>query len=219
MVAVVALATAWAAGLQLSAPSAGGGTDAVRLGPSSGESVDGYVARVAPRPGPEPDGPRLALVQFAGGLDADAAVAATAGTEPLQAVFRVERPRVQTAVRRMPLTVLGDRGPADLAAAVRAAQTQAANQARAQTRAATGRSERIAALEADALAARCACVLALVVRGDPAALAATAARPGVRAVETAPPEARPEALAVSPLLPEQGPGTVVGPVPDDGPVR
>lgn len=218
MVAVVALVTVWAAGLQVSPPAPGGTTDAVRLGPVAGEPVDGYRARV--RDVPTGPGPRLALVGFTRGLDADAAVAAVhPGTEPLQAVYRLTLPRVQTAVRRLSLTVVGDGGPAAVAAAVRAAQTQAANQARAQGRATTGRAAAIAATEAEALGARCACVLALVVRGEPAALADLRARPGVRTVETAPPEARPEALAVSPLLPEQTDGSVVGPVPDDGPVR
>lgn len=223
VVAVVALVTAWAAGLQLS-PPAPGGTDAVRLGPTSGEPVDAYLSRVRSAPAaaadPADPAPRLALVQFAGGLDADAAARVLPpGVTAVQAVFRLDLPRVQTAVRRLSLTVIGGPdAPGAVADAVRAAETQAANQARAQARASDGRAGAVATTEADALSARCACVLALVVRGAPAALGAVAGREGVRAVEVAPPAARPEALAVSPLLPEQTAGSVVGPVPDDGPV-
>jgi hypothetical protein len=63
---------------------------------------------------------------------------------------------------------------------------------------------------------RCPCVIALVVRGDRAALDAVAARPGVRAVQAAPPGTTPVELALSPLLPEQA--ERADPPPDDGPV-
>jgi hypothetical protein len=57
---------------------------------------------------------------------------------------------------------------------------------------------------------------------DPAAVPTVRAAPAVRAVQVAPPGTSRNRLAVSPLLPEQGPGRpdgpTVGPVPDDGPV-
>jgi hypothetical protein len=60
----------------------------------------------------------------------------------------------------------------------------------------------------------CSCVLAVLVDGDRTGLAAVAGRPGVRAVEGAPPGTVDPALA--PLLPEQT--ARADPPPDDGPV-
>jgi hypothetical protein len=219
VVLVVALVTAWVAGSEGGGgPGAGGGiagsTDAVRLGPESGESVDGYLARVAAvRPGE--GARRLALVAFGTSRDVGAAAATLAGVDARadQAVFRVPLPRVQTAVRRVPLD---GRGGVDPVAALRLAEAQAANRAGETARTTDGRARAIAAAESPRLAAGCACVVALVVDIDPVAVPVLAARPGVRAVQVAPDGARADALAVVPLLPEQV-GTV-GPVPDDGPV-
>ena len=208
--ATVVLVTAWFAGHQ-SAPSGDGSTDATRLGPSAGEPVAAYLARIRhPPPGP---GPRLALVQYAKPVDAGSAVDAVRaiGAAPVQAVFRVPFPRVQTAVRRLPLMTAAP------LPGVLAAETQAAVAARAQQRAATGRVAAVAGAEATALGGHCACVLALVVRlpaVDPDRPPGPV--PPIRAIEVAPAGARDQALAVSPLLPEQT--GVVGPVPDDGPV-
>lgn len=204
---VVVLLTAWVAGRQSSPPGTGS-TDAVRLGPVAGEAVAAYLDRTrAVLAGPWP---RLALVQYAAAVDAATAVdaARALGGVPLQAVFRVPIPRVQTGVRRVTLT------SAAPVPAVLAAETQAAAQARDQAVGSTGRVVEVARAEVAALSARCPCVLALVVRLD--APRAVAAVPPLRAVEVAAPGARPEALAVSPLLPDQT--DVVGPVPDDGPV-
>ena len=218
MVLVVALVTAWAAGSEGGGAGAGGrpagSTDAVRLGPESGESVDGYLGRVAAvRPGV--GARRLALVTFGTYQDVRGAAATLAGVDARadQAVFRVPLPRVQTAVRRVPLDV---RGGVDPVAALRLAEAQAANRAGETARTTDGRARAIAAAESPRLAAGCACIVALVVDLDPGALPVLAARPGVRAVQVAPDGAREDALAVVPLLPEQV-GTV-GPVPDDGPV-
>ena len=220
MLAVVLLATVWAAGRQATPPTDTGtdaGTDAVRLGPEPGEAVAAYLARAATVP-PGP-GPRLALVQFDGPTDADAAAAALvpSGASPLEAVYRVPLPRVQTALRRVPLF------GADPAAALRAGETRAAADAAGDvTRVPPGRAAAVARAEVAALGARCPCVLAVVVRVDPARVPATAGVAGVRAVQVAPATASSARLAVSPLLPEQGEGRpdgpVVGPVPDDGPV-
>ncbi|WP_219420438.1 hypothetical protein, partial [Pseudonocardia nigra] len=99
--AAVALLTAWYVGAR-SAPS-GAGSDpvavgSVRLGPEPGEAVDHYLARL-PAELPPPQAQTLALVQFAAELPIADAVAATAGTTPVTAVFRVPLPRVQTALR------------------------------------------------------------------------------------------------------------------------
>ncbi len=158
---------------------------------------------------------RLALVSLGTYLDVGAAARVLAGVDAQadQAVFRVPLPRVQTAVRRVPLD---RRGSADPVAVLRLAEAQAANRAEETARTTDGRAGAIAAAESPRLAAGCACVVALVVDLDPAATGVLAARPGVRAVQVAPDGARADALAVVPLLPEQT-GTV-GPVPDDGPV-
>jgi len=209
---VVALGTALYAGSQTArpgppAPPAG----SVRLGPDAGEDVAGYLARI-PAELPPPGPTVLALVQFGDGRSAADAVAATAGAVPVTAVFRPVVPRVQTAIA---FEDLEPQVPA--VTAVGSAQQRAA--AAAAGRAGTGsdRQRAVAAAERAALSdARCACVIALVVRGDRTALDAVAARPGVRAVQAAPPGTVPVELALSPLLPEQS--DRADPLPDDGPV-
>ena len=234
MLLVVLLVTVWAAGGQRAAPTGDGGTDATRLGPFPSEDVGAYLARtrdVAPGPGP-----RLALVGFDAALPPAAAAASTAGVgvTVLQAVFRVPLPRVQTALRREDLPSAADTGGAGTTAGgpttaaamtsvLDAARLRAAADARADAGAAPpGRARDVAAAEAERLAAPCACVIALVVRGDVGPLSALARGPGVRVVEVAAPGASTARLAVSPLLPDQGAGRplgpVVGPVPDDGPI-
>jgi hypothetical protein len=92
----------------------------------------------------------------------------------------------------------------------RAEQAAAADAARLQ-----GRAGAVATAEAGALAdPACRCVLAVLVDGDRAGLVAVAGRPGVRAVEAAPPGTVDPALA--PLLPEQA--VRADPPPDDGPI-
>ncbi|HWN28106.1 MAG TPA: hypothetical protein VNP37_14150 [Actinomycetospora sp.] len=218
-VLVVALVTAWVAGSSSAPGDGSGSTDTTRLGPAAGETVTGYLARIRDVP-PGPPGPRPALVQFTTGQDPAGAAEALAGVPVREAVFRVPLPRVQTALRRVPLD---DTGTVDLATALRLAETQAANRAGELARTAQGRPATVAAAESARLGAGCACVVAAVVEVDPSALPELTAQPGVRAVEVAPAGARAGALAVSPLLPEQtddgrDPPETVGPVPDDGPV-
>lgn len=223
MLLVVVLVTAWAAGAQRSGPDPdGGSTDSVRLGPTAGEDVTAYLARTAAVPDPADASPRLALVQFDTSLPPAAAATAVAGTTPLQAVVRVPVPRVQTALHRVDLL------PAPPDAAFRAALTAAGQEVVPDASGATGagpadRRVLVARSELAALGRPdCACVVAAVVRVDPAAVPAVRAAAGVRAVDVAPPGTDRARLAVSPLLPDQGPGRpdgpVVGPVPDDGPV-
>ena len=224
MLLVVLLVTAWAAGSQRSGPAPdAGSTDAVRLGPATGEDVTAYLARTATVPDAADASPRLALVQFDASLAPEAAAAAVAGTTPLQAVVRVPLPRVQTALHRVDLL------PATPDAAFRAALTTGGQEVVPDaSRPVTGNAEQdrrvlVARSELAALGRpNCACVVAAVVRVDPAALPAVRATVGVRAVDVAPPGTSRARLAVSPLLPDQGPGRpdgpVVGPVPDDGPI-
>ncbi len=221
---VVVLVTAWAAGNQRSGPDAGvsgpaGSTDAVRLGPDAGEDVAAYLARAAVVPDPGDPSPRLALVQFDAGLDPAAAASAVGTALPLRAVVRVPFPRVQTALRDVDLQ------PAPPEAAFRAALTTAAGQAAQDATVAPTGTRRAAVASAEAAALGrpdCGCLVAVVVRVAPSEVPALGARPGVGAVPGAPPGTARTRLAVSPLLPDQGPGRadgpVVGPVPDDGPV-
>ncbi|NMO93298.1 hypothetical protein [Actinomycetospora sp. TBRC 11914] len=220
---VVVLLTAWAAGRQLSPPAPdAGSTDAVRLGPTAGQDVDAYLAGTLGIPAPGDPSPRLALVQFDASSTADAAAAALGRTTLLQAVVRVPFPRVQTALRQVQAP------PAPPAAALAATLTTAGGEAAADAARTDGASSpadarRVAVARAEAAALGrpgCACLVAAVVQVPPAAVPALRAAPGVRAVQVAPPGTSRTRLAVSPLLPEQGPGRpdgpVVGPVPDDG---
>jgi hypothetical protein len=196
----------------------------VRLGPAAGEDVTAYLAGTLAVPAPSDPSPRLALVQFDAALAPEAAAAALARTSPVQAVVRVPLPRVQTALHRVDLP------PAPPAAALRAALTTAAGEAGATADTAGAPSSpadarRVAVARAEAAALGrpgCACLIGAVVQVAPAAVPAVRVAPGVRAVQVAPPGTSRTRLAVSPLLPEQGPGRpdgpTVGPVPDDGPV-
>jgi hypothetical protein len=144
-------------------------------------------------------------VQFA--AERPAGGAALPGVEPVTAVFRVPLDRVQTALR---FEELGTNGLAT-------AQQRAAGAAETDAARLTGRPAAVAGAEARALAdPACPCLVALLVRGDRAALEAVAAAPGVRAVHAAPPDAEPVELALSPLLPAQA--AAATPVPDDAPV-
>ncbi|MDL5156901.1 hypothetical protein [Actinomycetospora termitidis] len=214
--------TAWVAGRQAIGPDDGGApvsTDVVRLGPEPGEDVTAYLARAAAVPDPADPSERLALVQLDASLTPEAAAPAVGRTVALRAVVRVPFPRVQTALRDVDLQ------PAPPVAALRAALTTASAQARQDAVAGVPGTRRtaLAAAEAAALARPdCACLVAAVVRLAPADVPGVRALPGVRAVQVAPPGTARSRLALSPLLPDQGPGRpdgpVVGPVPDDGPV-
>ena len=209
--AVVALLVAWYAGSAAPPPAPQPPAGSVRLGPDPGEPVDGYLAGLAAQL-PPPGTSALALVQFAAEQTPAAAAAATAGTLLVSAVFRVPIPRVQTALRFEPLEPGTSPDVALGNARQRAQQAAAADAGRL-----TGRPREVAAAEAAALAASTgADVLAVLVRADRDGLAALAARPGVRAVQAAPPDAVARELALSPLLPEQT--RSADPPPDDGPV-
>jgi hypothetical protein len=208
---VVALLAVWYAAAQFAPPAPPPPTGSVRLGPEPGDDVAGYLDRL-PAELPPPGVDALALVQFGAELTVPDAVAAAAGTVIDTAVLRVPLTRVQTALRFEPL----DRGVAPdtaLGTARERAQLQAATDAAQDG----GRAHDVASAEAAALAEPGRrCVLALVVRSDRAGLEAVMARPGVRAVEAAPPGTADRELALAPLLPDQ---TVrADPLPDDGPV-
>jgi hypothetical protein len=207
---LVALAVAWYAGSQHPPSSATPAPGSVRLGPEAGEDVAAYLARL-PASLP-PDGTRApALVQLAAEATAPDALAAVDGTTPVTAVFRVPLPRVQTALRFVALEPGVPPATALDNARVRAERAAAAD-ARLPDRPGA-----VAAAEAAVLGRPdCRCVVALVVDGDRAGLAAVAGRAPVRAVEAAPPGTAEAELALAPLLPEQT--ARADPPPDDGPV-
>jgi hypothetical protein len=182
----------------------------VRLGPDPEETVAGYRARAA-QSLPPPGRRAVALVQLGAEVTTEQA-AGLAGSLPVdEAVLRVPLPRVQTALRFATLPA-----GAPVAGALDTARQQARYAAEADASRLTGRPAAVARAEAGEYAGACACVLALVVEGDRAALDTVAAAPGVRVVEAAPVGVTAPELALSPLLPEQTESAT--PPPDDGPL-
>lgn len=211
------LGTAWYAGSRFDTPAPGPAPGTVRLGPETGERVADYLARL-PGELPAPGVEVLALAQLTAEVTPQEAAALVGGPPPtggpsaVAVVLHVPMPRVQTALRFAEVD-LGRPPPAALDGAREHARfTAAADAARRE-----GRAAEVARAEATALTdPACRCVLALVVRADRAGLDALAARPGVRAVESAPPGSAPVELALAPLLPGQT--ERADPLPDDGPV-
>lgn len=208
---VVAALVAWYGATRFAPSAPPPDVGSVRLGPEPGGDVSTYLAGL-PAQLPPPGVEALALVQFGSELTAPDAVGAVAGSEIDEAVLRVPLTRVQTALWFEPL----DPGVAP-ATALATVRERAQMQATADAGRLTGRSRDVAAAEAAALDdPECRCVLALVIRSDRAGLQALSARPEVRAVDAAPPDATIRELALAPLLPEQT--ERVDPPPDDGPV-
>jgi hypothetical protein len=206
VLAVVLGCTIWASGGRDEVPVTG----VQRLGPDTGEPVADYLQRAAASllVG---SSPQWALVQLDNYLTPEPAAELVQGVRLAKVVLRVPLPRVQTMLITRDLP--GQRPAAELTEALRSAAQERLAASRA---ASAGRRAAITAAEATRLWEGCACVLALLVLGDPGALRAVTARPGVRAVHAALPDTPIQELAISPLLPGQI-GTV-GPVPDDGPV-
>lgn len=185
-----------------------------RLGPEPGEAVADYLPRAAASLPPRDAGAVWALVQLTGYLDAGAAAGLTGEVRVSRVLLRVPLPRVQTAI--LARDVAGQRPAAEIAAAMRAAAAQRASAAAHARAGGRDRAAAMAAAEAERLRAGCACVLALLVRADRAALQELAGAQRVRAVHASPPGTALAGVATAPLLPEQT--EQAGPVPDDGPV-
>lgn len=199
---VVAALVAFYAAVRAPARTPGPSPGSVRLGPEPGEPVAAYQARAAATL-PPVGTTAAALVQFSD--ERTVADAPALGT-PLEAVFRVDLPRVQTALRFVPLEP-------GVATALDNARQRAAAAASADAGRLTDRAHDVAAAEAAALGRPdCPCVVALVVSADGSALRRSA--PGVRVIEAAPPGVTLRELALSPLLPEQA--DRADPLPDDG---
>lgn len=174
------------------------------LGPDNGDLVADYLARAgATLDGGDPGESRWALVSFVRPVEV-ADVAVLPEVRVAQVLFRVPIDRVQTPL----VTVAVPAHPEALrrAPAVAAARLQA-------PAAGTDRTARIAQVSADRLAAGCACVVGVVVRGTPSQLRNLTRGPDVRAVEALPADAVAGRFAVVPLLPEHT--DVVAPGPDD----
>jgi hypothetical protein len=182
-----------------------------RLGPEPGEPVARYLGRAAISLPAQGSGPAWALVQLEDHLDAATAARLTRDVRLSRVVLRVPLPRVQTALLTHP--VPGQRPAGEIAAAMRSA---AGDRQAVAAPATAGRAGEVAAAEARRLREGCACVVALLVRGDRAALERLATRRQVRAVHAARVGTPPQGLALAPLLPEQR--EAAGPVPDDGAV-
>ena len=182
-----------------------------RLGPEPGEPVARYLGRAAISLPAQGSGPAWALVQLEDHLDAATAARLTRDVRLSRVVLRVPLPRVQTALLTHP--VPGQRPAGEIAAAMR---STAGDRQAVAAPATAGRAGEVAAAEARRLREGCACVVALLVRGDRAALERLATRRQVRAVHAARVGTPPQGLALAPLLPEQR--EAAGPVPDDGAV-
>ncbi|MEU1847514.1 hypothetical protein [Micromonospora sediminicola] len=187
--------------------------EVTRVGVADGDAVPAYLRAAGDELArlDAPDG--YALVSFTAYLT-PARVASTLGGTPVSAVVaRVPLPGRQTeivriAALRLPDDVVG--GMAEVAA--RKDREAADYRARAAVPAATADPEarrvyatgaEVAAREADAYRAGCACVYAAVVRGGPDALRTLAGRPGVRGVDPAPEVTRLDRTVFTPPLPEQ----------------
>jgi hypothetical protein len=204
--AVVAALVALYTAVRTPSPTSGPPPGSVRLGPEPGEAVTDYLARAAASL-PPAGTTTLALAQYA---DERAVADVQAPGTPVEVVFRVDLPRVQTALRFQPLEP-----GVPVATALDSARQRAAAAATSDAGRLTDRPRAVATAEAAALTRPdCACIVALVVSADGAALGRAAA--GVRVIEASPPGVTLRELALSPLLPEQA--GRADPLPDDGPV-
>lgn len=197
-----------------------------RLGPTDGMSIDAYVADAASSlDRVTDDAPRWALVSLreplpAGeiatwfaSIDTLAATASppTDGVRVSQVYFRVPFDRVSVPI----LAVDVPADPRTIAATPITAASRWAGAIDWAGAAAGERATRTYELGRDRLAADCACVIALTVRGAGDDLRALANDPRVRAVEALEADAVHGRFAVSAPIPGQD---VAGPVPDDGPL-
>ncbi|MCX6471700.1 MAG: hypothetical protein NTW76_20645 [Corynebacteriales bacterium] len=178
-----------------------------RLGPTGGQSVDEYIAAASAGTA-RATGTRWALVSPRAPLDDDTAWSLIAGTGPSRVAFHVTVDAVATPTTFEPLT--RDRGSLQTARDLAVDDVE-----RTVGPDAVGRDRQIATLVRSRLTAGCACVVALVVRGDADRLRAIAGDRRVRAVEVLPADAGGR-FTVGALLPEQS--DRVGPLSDTAPV-
>ncbi|MEV4519637.1 hypothetical protein AB0J77_05360 [Micromonospora tulbaghiae] len=197
--------------------------EVTRVGVTDGASIPAYLdaaggelARLD-----APDG--YALVSFGDYLTPARAAAALDGTRVSAVVARVPLPGRQTEIVRIAALRL----PQDVVAGMAGVATRKDREAadyRSRAAATTADPElrrvydsgaEVAAHEAQAYRAGCACVYAAVVGAAPDVLRALAGRPGVRVVDPAPEVTRLDRTVFTPPLPEQR--DVVRPPADTGP--
>ncbi|MDJ0361012.1 hypothetical protein [Rhodococcus sp. H29-C3] len=205
LVAVV-VGLLWLVGALNPLPRPGVNTD--RLGPDNGEMVSDYLDRArGTLRGVDDGNPHWALVSFDTPLSPQRLVAIADGERIARVLLRVPMDRVQSQVIDIGVagseqSVLGAESVAASRLGVSAGQWD--------------RQSQIDATSAAQLGSGCDCVVGAVLRATPSALLAIENTEGVRAVEALPADAIAGRFAVRVLLSEFV--SVVGPLPDDGPV-
>ncbi|GAA0425169.1 hypothetical protein Aca07nite_81640 [Actinoplanes capillaceus] len=224
--------------------------EVLRVGVVEGQSVGGYLAASRDElarltdPSAPAAGDTWALVAFRRYAAPGGLPDLLSGAQVAQVYTRVPLTGSRTGVNRIPVYRLPDDVTAGMISAAVSRERERADYQRLgraltgdgrnemRLRAAYESAARIAAEEAAAYRAGCACVFAAVVRGTPAALDGIADRPGVRVVDPAPEvrgldrtefrPPRPEELETAPAdpspsaVPSGNPGVApdtVGPLP------
>jgi hypothetical protein len=230
LLVVAALLAVTAVAVALSRPGAPAGDPTVgavvRVGVVDGQSVPAYVAssadelaRLLAAPA---SGPVYALVSFTGYVAPDRLAPLLTGAAVAAVYARVPLPRVQTQLVRIPALRLPGDVTVGMDDVARRKDAEAADDRRLADAAPAGSALRrtyasgaeVAAAEAGAYRAHCACVYAAVVRATPAALDALRRRDGVRAVDPAPEVRRLDRAVFTAPLPEQT--ALAGPPEDAG---
>ncbi|MEU5831744.1 hypothetical protein [Micromonospora tulbaghiae] len=197
--------------------------EVTRVGVTDGASIPAYLDAAGDELArlDAPDG--YALVSFGDYLTPARAAGALDGTRVSAVVARVPLPGRQTEIVRIAALRL----PQDVVAGMAGVATRKDREAadyRSRAAATTADPElrrvydsgaEVAAHEAQAYRAGCACVYAAVVGAAPDVLRALAGRPGVRVVDPAPEVTRLDRTVFTPPLPEQR--DVVRPPADTGP--
>ncbi|SCG37573.1 hypothetical protein [Micromonospora halophytica] len=186
--------------------------EVTRVGVRQGDAIPEYVRTAGAELAALPtDGPSAyALVSFDGYLAPGRLPVLLADTAVVEVVTRVPLPDRQTEVVHLPAQLL----PQDVVAGMSALADRKDREAADQRTRAAGATDvelrrvydsgaQVAAGEARAYRSGCGCVYAAVVRADPVALRALAARPGVRVVDPAPEVRRLDRTVFTPPLPEQ----------------
>ncbi|MEV0155019.1 hypothetical protein AB0H57_14905 [Micromonospora sp. NPDC050686] len=190
--------------------------EVTRVGVVAGGSVPDYLrASAAELAALGAIGEPYALVSFTGYRPPGSLAQLLAGVAVAEVVARVPLPDRQTEIVRIPAQLVPEHVRAGMAEVAGRKDREAADQ-RSRASALTDATDRdgelrrrydsgarVAAAEAAGYRSGCACVYAALVRADPPALRALAARPGVRAVDPAPELRRLDRSVLTPPLPEQ----------------
>ncbi|MER5702892.1 hypothetical protein ABT023_13240 [Micromonospora sp. NPDC002296] len=201
--------------------------EVTRVGIASGDPIPGYLraaaAELAALPAAGSPAGTYALVSFSAYVAPGGLAAPLDGVSVAEVVARAPLPGRQSEIVRLPVGSLPQDVTAGMAGVAARKDREAADQRARAAGAADPELRRryetgaqVAADEAAAYRAGCACVYAAVVRGVPEALRALAGRPRVRSVEPAPELRRLDRTVVTPPLPEQR--DVARPPADTGPV-